>query len=81
VEGVAIGSTAAWPVVEREFAASVTLAASRAGQLAFVRDLVARGLSGVALVTNDAHNGLVAAIGVTFPGASWQRMAAGHLEK
>jgi transposase-like protein len=45
----------------------------RAGQLAFVRDLVARDLSGVALVTNDAHNGLVAAIGVTFPGASWQR--------
>jgi putative transposase len=44
-----------------------------AGWLAFVRDLAARGLSGVALVTSDAHNGLVAAIGATLPGASWQR--------
>jgi putative transposase len=41
--------------------------------LAFFRDLVARGLSGVALVTSDAHAGLVAAIGATLPGASWQR--------
>jgi transposase-like protein len=32
-----------------------------------------RGLSGVALVTSDAHNGLVTAIGATLPGASWQR--------
>jgi putative transposase len=44
-----------------------------AGWLAFLRDLVARGLSGVALVTSDAHNGLVAAIGATLPAASWQR--------
>jgi transposase-like protein len=44
-----------------------------AGWLAFLRDLVTRGLSGVALVTSDAHNGLVAAIGATLPGASWQR--------
>ncbi|MFE3000019.1 IS256 family transposase [Nocardia sp. NPDC059246] len=44
-----------------------------AGWLAFFRDLVARGLSGVALVTSDAHAGLVAAIGATLPGASWQR--------
>jgi putative transposase len=44
-----------------------------AGWLAFLRDLVARGLSGVALVTSDAHNGLMAAIGATLPGASWQR--------
>ncbi|MGA9870299.1 MAG: transposase, partial [Rhodococcus sp. (in: high G+C Gram-positive bacteria)] len=35
--------------------------------------LVARGLSGVALVTSDAHAGLVASIGATLPGASWQR--------
>jgi putative transposase len=35
--------------------------------------LVARGLSGVALVTSDAHPGLVAAIGATLPGAAWQR--------
>ena len=44
-----------------------------AGWLAFLRDLTARGLSGVALVTSDAHNGLVSAIGATLPGASWQR--------
>ena len=44
-----------------------------AGWLAFFRDLVARGLSGVRLVTSDAHAGLVAAIGATLPGASWQR--------
>jgi putative transposase len=34
---------------------------------------VARGLSGVGLVTSDAHPGLVAAIGATLPGAAWQR--------
>ncbi|WP_459952935.1 transposase, partial [Mycobacterium avium] len=33
----------------------------------------ARGLSGVKLVTSDAHAGLVAAIGATLPGATWQR--------
>jgi transposase-like protein len=44
-----------------------------AGWLAFFRDLVARGLSGVALVTSDAHAGLVEAIAATLPGASWQR--------
>ncbi len=44
-----------------------------AGWLGFFRDLVARGLSGVGLVTSDAHAGLVEAIGATLPGASWQR--------
>ena len=44
-----------------------------AGWLAFFRDLVARGLSGVALVTSDAHAGLVEAIAATLPGAAWQR--------
>ncbi len=43
-----------------------------AGWLAFWRDLVARGLNGVKLVTSDAHAGLVAAIGAT-TGATWQR--------
>lgn len=43
-----------------------------AGWLTFWRDLVARGLSGVKLVTSDAHAGLVAAIGATV-GGSWQR--------
>jgi putative transposase len=41
--------------------------------LAFFRDLTARGLTGVRLVTSDAHRGLVDAIGATLPGASWQR--------
>ena len=36
-------------------------------------DLVARGLSGVKLVTSDAHAGLVEAIAANLPGASWQR--------
>ncbi len=44
-----------------------------AGWLAFLRSLVARGLTGVALVTSDSHPGLVQAIGATLPGASWQR--------
>ena len=48
-------------------------AESGAGWLGFFRDLVARGLSGVALVTSDAHAGLVDAIGATLPAASWQR--------
>ena len=39
----------------------------------FFRDLVARGLKGVKLVTSDAHAGLVDAIGQTLPGATWQR--------
>jgi putative transposase len=51
----------------------VTSAEDGAGWLAFFRGLVARGLSGVALVTSDAHTGLVAALGATLPGASWQR--------
>jgi putative transposase len=46
---------------------------SGASWLTFFRDLVARGLSGVALVTSDAHTGLVEAIAATLPGASWQR--------
>ncbi|MGG7655499.1 MULTISPECIES: IS256 family transposase [Kocuria] len=48
-------------------------AESGAGWLTFFRDLVARGLAGVRLVTSDAHAGLVEAIGATLPGASWQR--------
>jgi transposase-like protein len=51
----------------------VTSAEDGAGWLAFFRDLTARGLSGVALVTSDAHRGLVESIGATLPGASWQR--------
>jgi transposase-like protein len=51
----------------------VSTAEDGAGWLAFFRDLVARGLSGVGLVTSDAHAGLVAAVGATLPAASWQR--------
>jgi transposase-like protein len=51
----------------------VTSAEDGAGWLAFFRDLTARGLSGVQLVTSDAHRGLVDAIGATLPGAGWQR--------
>src|SRR3954453_7415225 len=51
----------------------VTSAEAGPGWLAFFRDLTARGLTGVRLVTSDAHNGLVTAIGATLPGASWQR--------
>jgi putative transposase len=39
----------------------------------FLRDLVARGLAGVALVTSDAHEGLKAAIAAVLPGTAWQR--------
>ena len=41
--------------------------------LAFLRSLTARGLSGVELVTSDAHQGLKNAIAAVFAGASWQR--------
>jgi putative transposase len=44
-----------------------------AGWLAFLRSLVARGLSGVQLVISDAHEGLKAAIESVLAGASWQR--------
>jgi len=39
----------------------------------FFSDLVARGLTGVRLVTSDAHLGLVEAIAANLPGATWQR--------
>ncbi|WP_226352117.1 IS256 family transposase [Pseudonocardia sp. ICBG601] len=50
-----------------------------AGWLAFLRGLVARGLSGVQLVISDAHPGLVAAIGSALPGAAWQRCRTHYL--
>jgi transposase-like protein len=51
----------------------ISSAEDGAGWLGFFRDLTARGLTGVALVTSDAHRGLVDAIGATLPGAAWQR--------
>lgn len=44
-----------------------------AGWTAFLRGLVARGLSGTRLVISDAHAGLKDAIASVLPGASWQR--------
>ena len=44
-----------------------------AGWTAFLRSLVARGLSGVQLVISDAHEGLKNAIAAVLSGASWQR--------
>ncbi len=44
-----------------------------AGWTAFLRGLVARGLSGVRLVISDAHEGLKAATAKVLAGASWQR--------
>jgi len=41
--------------------------------LAFLRSLVARGLSGVRLVVSDAHSGLKMAIESILQGAVWQR--------
>jgi putative transposase len=41
--------------------------------LSFLRQLVARGLSGVQLVISDAHQGLKDAIAAVFAGAAWQR--------
>jgi putative transposase len=57
----------------------VVSAEDGAGWLAFFRSLVTRGLSGVALVTSDAHGGLVGAIRATLPGAAWQRCRTHYL--
>ncbi|WFG45004.1 IS256 family transposase [Pseudonocardia alni] len=57
----------------------VASAEDGAGWLAFLRGLVARGLSGVQLVTSDAHPGLVSAIGSALPGAAWQRCRTHYL--
>jgi transposase-like protein len=50
-----------------------TSAEDGAGLAELLPDLTARGLTGVRLVTSDSHRGLVAAVGATLPGASWQR--------
>jgi putative transposase len=39
----------------------------------FLRSLRERGLSGVRLVVNDQHSGLVAAVRKVMLGAAWQR--------
>lgn len=44
-----------------------------ASWIAFLRAMVARGLTGVELVVSDCHLGLKAAIAAILPSASWQR--------
>ena len=56
----------------------VTTAEDGAGWLGFLRDLVARGLSGVKLVTSDAHAGLVAAIELAPPSRGAQQRGRLH---
>jgi putative transposase len=51
----------------------VTTSETKEAWNVFFADLVARGLRGVALVTSDAHAGLVEATAANLPGASWQR--------
>ena len=51
----------------------VATAESTASWTGFFRDLIARGLTGVFLVTSDAHIGIQAAVGDCLPQASWQR--------
>jgi transposase-like protein len=59
---------------EREvLGCAVAAAESEASWTAFLRSLVARGLSGVRLVTSDAHLGVKAAVAATLDGAAWQR--------
>ncbi len=68
----------------------VITAEDGAGWTAFLRGLVAGGLSGVQLVVSDAHEGLKAGSAAVLDGASWQRSSvniasgdgpAGHLHR
>jgi putative transposase len=45
---------------------------------AFLKDMRARGLTGVQLVISDHHLGLKQAIGSVFIGAGWQRSSVHH---
>jgi putative transposase len=51
----------------------VTTSETKEAWNVFFAGLVARGLTGVALVTSGAHAGLVEAIAANLPGAAWQR--------
>jgi len=51
----------------------VVTAEDGAAWTSFWRALLARGLTGVELVTSDAHSGLREAIAAVLPGAAWQR--------
>jgi putative transposase len=59
---------------EREvIGCAVAGAESEASWTAFLRSLVARGLTGVRLAISDAHLGVKAAVTATLEGAAWQR--------
>jgi len=63
---------------EREvLGCTVAAAESEASWTAFLRSLVARGLTGVRLVTSDAHLGIRSAVGATLDGTAWQRSTCG----
>lgn len=55
-------------------------AESHASWRGFLQDLEARGVRNVRLVTSDAHDGLVRAIGEVYPEATWQRCIA-HVKR
>ena len=57
----------------RVLGASVVDTESYDSWLAFLRSVRERGVTGVRLVTSDAHEGLRRAISETFQGAAWQR--------
>lgn len=59
----------------------VCSAESVAGWLTLFRGLNARGLTGVTLLTSDAHSGLVAALNATLNGAAWQRCRTHRAER
>jgi putative transposase len=71
--GSGIAAAAGTPRQAGTSRAGRAVSRGRAGWTAFLRDLVARGLSGVELVISDAHAGLREAIAAVLPGASWQR--------
>lgn len=52
---------------------SVSLSEHEVHWRAFLQSLVSRGLSGVRLITSDAHEGLAAARKAVFGGVPWQR--------
>lgn len=68
---VAIGVT--YDGRRRILGVDVGAAESGAFWLAFLRSLVARGLTGIQLVISDAHEGLKSAIDSVLAGAAWQR--------
>lgn len=55
---------------------SLADAETRSSWPAFMRSLRDRGLRGMAVVTSDAHEGLVAALHDVWPDAAWQRCQA-----